>query len=37
MSWGLPGAVLFLLSLVLLLGYFLSKKVFPGGEAGALL
>jgi len=35
MSWGLPGAILFLLGLVLLLGYFLSKKVFPSGETDA--
>ncbi len=36
MSWGLPGAILFLLGLVLLLGYFLSKKVFPSGESDAV-
>ncbi len=35
MSWALPGAVLFLLGLVLLLGYFLSRKVFSGEELGA--
>lgn len=29
MTWTLPGALLFLLGLLLLLGYFLSKKVFP--------
>lgn len=29
MSWALPGAILFLLGLMLLLGYFLSMKVFP--------
>jgi ferredoxin len=34
MSWALPGAILFLLGLVLLLGYFLSKKVFPSDETG---
>ena len=32
MTWTLPGAVLFLLGLLLLLGYFLSRKVFPGGS-----
>lgn len=35
MSWALPGAILFLLGLFLLLGYFLSKKVFPSDETGA--
>jgi electron transport complex protein RnfB len=35
MTWALPGAILFLLGLVLLLGYFLSKKVFPSEETGA--
>ena len=35
MSWALPGAILFLLGLVLLLGYVLSKKVFPTEETGA--
>lgn len=35
MSWGLPGAILFLLGLLLLLGYFLSKKVFPSEETDA--
>jgi Na+-translocating ferredoxin:NAD+ oxidoreductase subunit B len=29
MTWTLPSAILFLLALLLLLGYFLSKKVFP--------
>ena len=29
MTWTLPWAILFLLGLLLLLGYFLSKKVFP--------
>jgi Fe-S-cluster-containing hydrogenase component 2 len=33
-NWALPGAILFLLGLVLLLGYFLSKKVFPAEETG---
>lgn len=32
MSWALPGAILFLLGLLLLLGYFISMKVFPKGE-----
>ena len=32
MSWALPGAILFVLGLVLLLGYFLSRKVFPSEE-----
>jgi Fe-S-cluster-containing hydrogenase component 2 len=32
MSWALPGAILFILGLVLLLGYFLSRKVFPNEE-----
>ncbi len=32
MTWTLPGAILFLLGLLLLLGYFLSRKVFPGGS-----
>jgi len=32
MTWTLPGAILFLLALLLLLGYFLSKKIFPGQE-----
>ncbi len=32
MTWALPGAVLFMLVLVLLLGYFLSRKVFPAHE-----
>lgn len=36
MSWALPGAVLFLLGLVLLLGYFFSRKVFPAEETGAI-
>ncbi len=35
MSWAMPGAILFLLGLILLLGYFLSKKVFPSDETGA--
>ncbi len=41
MTWTLPGAILFLLGMILLLGYFLSRKVFPppreggqGNEAG---
>jgi electron transport complex protein RnfB len=34
MSWALPGAILFLLGLILLLGYFLSKKVFPNEASG---
>ncbi len=34
-TWALPGAILFLLGLILLLGYFLSKKVFPSDETGA--
>lgn len=29
MSWALPEAILFLLGLLLLFGYFLSRKVFP--------
>ena len=32
MTWALPGAILFILGLVLLLGYFLSRKVFPSEE-----
>ena len=32
MTWALPGAILFMLGLVLLLGYFLSWKVFPSEE-----
>ncbi len=35
MTWALPGAILFLLGLILLLGYFLSRKVFPSDETGA--
>ncbi len=34
MTWALPGAILFLLGLVLLLGYFLSRKVFPAEQSG---
>ena len=30
MTWTLPSAILFLLLLMLLLGYVLSRKVFPG-------
>ena len=34
MTWTLPAAILFLLGLMLLLGYFLSRKVFPAtGES----
>jgi Fe-S-cluster-containing hydrogenase component 2 len=33
-TWALPGAILFLLGLLLLLGYFLSRKVFSGPETG---
>lgn len=36
MTWALPGAILFLLGLLLLLGYFLSRKVFPGPRTGVL-
>ena len=32
MTWTLPWAILFMLGLLLLLGYFLSKKVFPAEE-----
>jgi electron transport complex protein RnfB len=31
MTWTLPSAILFLLLLLLLLGYVLSRKVFPAG------
>ena len=35
MTWTLPSAILFLLLLLLLLGYVLSRKVFPpGGDKG---
>jgi len=43
MTWTLPSAILFLLLLLLLLGYFLSRKVFPsdgdrpaGGAPGGM-
>ena len=32
MTWTLSWAILFLLGLLLLLGYFLSRKVFPAGQ-----
>lgn len=35
MTWTLPGAILFLLGLMLLLGYFLSRKVFGGSDETA--
>lgn len=34
MTWTLPSAILFLLLVLLLLGYVLSRKVFPASSAG---